>query len=145
MGTYVLLKRWKLQYYPGNTNKLWDPWVSWTTDFTPTNNISYTKENVIYLAHLYTFSFFEFTGDAIAEPVNGYLWSWNLQLMPWYSQIQYSYLHCNVIMCIDMYCHIIDKLSISLKISHDISTVELIPWKLQYCLITNQEYETTTL
>jgi hypothetical protein len=24
MGTYALLKRWKLQYYPGNTNKLWD-------------------------------------------------------------------------------------------------------------------------
>jgi len=27
-----------------------------------------------------------------------------------------------------------------LKISHDISTVELIPWKLQHCPITNQEY-----
>ncbi len=27
-----------------------------------------------------------------------------------------------------------------LKLSHDISTVELIPCKLQHCPITNQEY-----
>jgi hypothetical protein len=27
-----------------------------------------------------------------------------------------------------------------LKIYHDISTVELIPWKIQYCPFTNQEY-----
>jgi len=26
------------------------------------------------------------------------------------------------------------------KISHAISTVELIPWKLRHCPITNQEY-----
>ena len=39
----------------------------------------------------------EFTGDVLAEPVNGY----------------YSYLHSNVIMSIDVYCHrdIIDKMT----------------------------------
>jgi hypothetical protein len=35
----------------------------------------------------------------------------NRQLMPWNFQIQYSYLHSNVIMCIDVYCHIIDKMT----------------------------------
>jgi hypothetical protein len=42
----------------------------------------------------------EFTGDTSAEPVNGYLQPLNRQLMPWNCQIQYSYLHSNVIMCI---------------------------------------------
>jgi hypothetical protein len=42
----------------------------------------------------------ELTGDALAEPVNGYLRQLNRQLMPWNFQIQYSYLHSNVIMCI---------------------------------------------
>ena len=42
----------------------------------------------------------EFTGDALAEPVNGYLRPLNLQLMSWNCQIQYSYLHSNVIMFI---------------------------------------------
>jgi hypothetical protein len=32
----------------------------------------------------------EFTGDAVAEPVNGYLRPLNRQLMPWNFQIQYS-------------------------------------------------------
>ena len=53
----------------------------------------------------------EFTGDAVAEPVNGYLRPLNRQLMPWNFQIQYSYLHSNVFMCIDVYCHIIDKMT----------------------------------
>jgi hypothetical protein len=53
----------------------------------------------------------KFTGDALAESVNGYLRPLNPQLMPWNFQIQYSYLHCNVIMCIDVYCHIIDKMT----------------------------------
>jgi hypothetical protein len=36
----------------------------------------------------------------------------NQQLMPWNFQIEYSYLHSDVIMCIDVYCrHIIDKMT----------------------------------
>jgi len=34
----------------------------------------------------------------------------NRQLMLYNFKIQYSYLHSNVIMCIDVYCHIIDKM-----------------------------------
>ena len=45
----------------------------------------------------------EFTGDALSEPVNGYLRPLNPQLLPWNFQIQNSYLHSNVIMCIDVY------------------------------------------
>ena len=33
--------------------------------------------------------------------------------MPWNFQIQYSYVHSNVIVCIDVYCHIIDKDDVS--------------------------------
>jgi hypothetical protein len=40
----------------------------------------------------------EFTGDVLAEPVNGYLLLLNRQLIPWNFQIQYSYLHSTVIM-----------------------------------------------
>ena len=51
-------------------------------------------------------------GDVmVANWVNGYLRPWNRQLMPWNFQIQYSYLHSNVIMCIDVHCHIIDKIT----------------------------------
>ena len=54
----------------------------------------------------------EFTGDVLAEPVNRYLRPLNRLLMPWYFQIQYSYLHSNyVIMCIDVDCHSIDKMT----------------------------------
>jgi hypothetical protein len=35
----------------------------------------------------------------------------NWQLIPWNFQIQYSYLHSNVIMCIDVHCHITDKMT----------------------------------
>ena len=35
----------------------------------------------------------------------------NRQLMMGNFQIPYSYLHSNVIMCIDVYCHIIDKMT----------------------------------
>ena len=52
----------------------------------------------------------EFTDDAnarVASKLN--LPPSNLQLMPWNFQIQNCYLHCNVIMCIDVYCRIIDK------------------------------------
>ena len=38
-------------------------------------------------------------------PVNGYLRPLNLQLMPW------NFLFSNVIMYIDVYCHIIDKMT----------------------------------
>ena len=47
----------------------------------------------------------------LAAPVNGYLRPWNRQLMPWNFQMLYSYLHSNVIMCIDVYCNIIDKMT----------------------------------
>ena len=40
-----------------------------------------------------------------------YLRPLNRQLMPWNFQIQYSYLHSNVIMSIDVHCHIIDKMT----------------------------------
>ena len=53
----------------------------------------------------------EFTCDALAEPVNWYLRPWNRQMMTWNFQMQYSYLHSNVIMCIYVYCHIIDKMT----------------------------------
>ena len=52
----------------------------------------------------------EFTDDALAGSVSGYLRPLNRQLMPWNLQIQYSYLYCNGIMCIDVYCRIIDKM-----------------------------------
>jgi hypothetical protein len=45
----------------------------------------------------------EFTGDLLAEPVNGYYRPLNPQLMHWNFQIKYSYLHSNVIMCIYVY------------------------------------------
>jgi hypothetical protein len=45
----------------------------------------------------------ELTGDALTEPVNGYLRPLNRQLMPQNFQIQFSYLHSNVIICIDVH------------------------------------------
>ena len=53
----------------------------------------------------------EFTGDAVAEPVNGYLRPLNIKFMPWNFQIQYSYIHSNVNMSKDVYCHIIDNMT----------------------------------
>jgi hypothetical protein len=47
----------------------------------------------------------------VANLVNGYSRSLNRQLISRNFQIQYSYLHSNVIMCIDVYCHIIDKVT----------------------------------
>jgi hypothetical protein len=68
-----------------------------------------------------------------------YLRPSNRQLMQWNFQIQYSYLHSNVIMCVDVYRCIIDKsrwrkrlIDKILKIPHAISTVEFIPWKLHH-------------
>jgi hypothetical protein len=62
-------------------------------------------------------------------------------------QIQYSYLHSNISMCIaKLLTRWYKRQSAKiLKISHDISTLELIPWKLQHCSITNQEYQSATL
>jgi hypothetical protein len=48
--------------------------------------------------------------------VYGHLRPINRQLMLWHFQIQYSYLHSNVIMSIDVYCHIIDKMTLVAKI-----------------------------
>jgi hypothetical protein len=66
----------------------------------------------------------EFTSDAIADPVNGYLRPSNRKLMPWNFQIQYSYLHSNVIMCIATLLTRWRKRTSAkiLKISHAIST-----------------------
>jgi hypothetical protein len=44
----------------------------------------------------------ELTGDALTESVNRHLQPWNWQLLPWNFQIQYSYLHSNVTMSIEM-------------------------------------------
>ena len=53
----------------------------------------------------------ELSGDALTEPLNGYLWPWNRQLMPLNFLIQCSYLHSNIIMCIYLNFHIIDKMT----------------------------------
>ena len=76
---------------------------------------NYTSINQLHIAHpdihwLNAWLQTEFTGDALAEPVNRYLQSCNRQLMPWNFQIQYRYLHFNVIMCrIDVYCTLLTR------------------------------------
>ena len=66
-------------------------------------------------------------------------------MIPWNFQIQYSYLHSNIVMRIVTLLTRSRKRLNFFKKYHAISTVEFIPWKLQHCPITNQENLTTTL
>ena len=83
-------------------------WYQWFTWFTDTNDLhdllipmKTTKTGIQqkkwHQLEIW-WSQIKFTGDTLAEPVNGYLRPSNQQLMPWNFQIQYSYLHSNAIL-----------------------------------------------
>jgi hypothetical protein len=86
----------------------WYQWFTWFTWFTDTNDLhdllipmKTTKTGIQqkkwHQLEIW-WSQIKFTGDTLAEPVNGYLRPSNQQLMPWNFQIQYSYLHSNAIL-----------------------------------------------
>jgi hypothetical protein len=79
------------------TNTIWYvSSISWRT-YLEDNYIIF--ENITHPFELW-WSQIEFTGDVL-----------NRQLLPWSFQIQFSYFHSNVFMCIGVHCHIIDKMT----------------------------------
>ena len=107
INVFVLKNQCKADGYPGiiwlsNFSILSVPDEVYSRQTSFTLNLICTISLLSRGQYLCWWSQIEYTGDATAEPVNEYLRPLNRQLMPWNCQLQYNYLHSNVIMCIDM-------------------------------------------